>query len=51
MERMEILMNFAALARYTSYSQKMMQKKVSDFRFFHHSESELCPLKGSVENL
>ena len=39
---MEILMNFAALASCTSYSQKMMQKKVSDFRFFHHSEIILC---------
>ena len=37
-----ILMNFAALARCTSYSQKMIRKKVSDFRFFHHSEIGLC---------
>lgn len=35
-------MDFAILARFTSYSQKITREKVSYFRFFHHSESELC---------
>jgi len=50
MERMEILMNYAALASVSAIRKKRTQKKVSDFRFFHHSENELCQLIKSYLN-